>query len=261
MTRHPYLDHDGPIAFAHRGGTDVAPENTLAAFEHAVDLGYRHLETDVHRTVDGVLVAFHDPDLSRTCGIGRRIGEMTASEVATARVRDTGGEESGGQRSDGFPIPTMAELLDLFPDVSFNIDAKSDEAVEPLAALVRERGLLDRVCLASFSHRRLRRLRSLLGPGLLTAMSPPELVPIRVAGRLSPKIQRVAQVPVEMKGWTIVDDRFVRRSHDQGIDVHVWTVNDRDEMNRLLDLGVDGLMTDETELLRDVFDERGLWPG
>ena len=123
MARHPYLVHPDidptwPIGFAHRGGHDVAPENTMASFEHAESLGFRYLETDAHRTVDGVLVSFHDPDLNRTCGIDANIAEMTAAEVAEARVRGEDGTE--------YPIPLMAELFERFPDVRFNIDAKSE---------------------------------------------------------------------------------------------------------------------------------------
>ncbi len=247
MSGHPYLDHDGPIPFAHRGGTSTAPENTLASFEHAHSLGYRYLETDAHVTTDGVLVSFHDPDLTRTCGIERNIAEMSAADVAQARV------------DHEHPIPLLADLIERFPDARFNIDAKSDESVEPLADLVRTRGLIDRVCLASFSFSRLRALRRLLGPGLITNMSPPEIAPLRVFGRLPGGINRSAQVPTTMKGLRVVDERFIRHAHRAGIQVHVWTINDRVEMERLLDLGVDGIMTDETELLRDVFVERGLW--
>ncbi|WP_407927679.1 glycerophosphodiester phosphodiesterase family protein [Ilumatobacter coccineus] len=248
LTRHPYLEHDGPIPFAHRGGTSSAPENTMASFEHAWSLGYRYLETDVHLTTDGELVSFHDPDLTRTCGIAKQIGEMSADEVAEARV---GGEH---------PIPLMSDLFDRFPDARFNIDAKSEASVEPLAEMVRSRGLLDRVCLASFSYSRLQRLRRLLGPSLITNMSPPEIAPLRIVGRLPGSAPRIAQVPTSMKGIRIIDQRFMRHARRAGVDVHVWTINERSEMERLLDLGVDGIMTDETELLREVFIERGLWP-
>jgi glycerophosphoryl diester phosphodiesterase len=248
MAAHPYLEHDGPIAFAHRGGHDVAPENTMASFEHAVSLGYRYLETDVHRTIDGALVSFHDPDLKRTCGIDAQIGDMTAAEVAEARV--------DGQHS----IPLMSDLFEAFPDARFNIDAKSEESVEPLAALVQQFDALDRVCLASFSLKRLRRLRTSLGKGLLTNMSPAEVTGLRLIGRLPGGASRAAQVPTSMKGVTVVNNRFVTSAHVSDIPVHVWTINDAAEAHRLLDLGVDGIMTDETAMLRDVFVERGVWP-
>lgn len=224
----------------------------MASFDHAVSLGYRYLETDVHRTVDGVLVSFHDPDLQRTCGVDARIDEMTAAEVDAARVIGADGDEH--------PIPLMADLLERFPDARFNIDAKSDEAVEPLAALVTEFAALGRVCLASFERSRLRSLRSLLGSGLLTNMSPVELAVLRLLGRPPGRAKRTAQVPVKAGRVTVVNQRFVLSAHVSEIPVHVWTINERAEMERLLDLGVDGVMTDETELLRDVMVERGVWP-
>jgi glycerophosphoryl diester phosphodiesterase len=246
---HPYLSAEHPIAIAHRGGTAHAPENTLAAFEHAVGLGYRYLETDVHLTVDGVLVAVHDPDLRRTCGVDAEISAMTAAEVAEARV---GGEH---------PIPLMEELFQRFPDVVFNIDAKSDASVEPLARMVERMGAVDRVCLASFELARIRRFPTLLGPTVMTNMSPAEIASLRVLGRIRGRRLRVAQVPVRQGRVEVVTARFVASAHRQGIPVHVWTVDDPDEMHRLLDLGVDGIMTDRPQVLRDVLLERGIWDG
>lgn len=257
MSRHPYLSHpdlepDWPIAFAHRGGHEVAPENTMASFEHAAGLGYRYLETDVHRTADGALVSFHDPDLNRTCGIDAQIGEMSAAEVAAARVVGVDGAEHS--------IPLMSDLFTAFPGHHFNIDAKSDESVEPLADLIESTGALDRVCVASFKLARLRRLRSRLGRGLLTNMSPSEVVSMRTLGRLPGRRQRAAQVPPRAGFVNVVNRRFVLSAHVSDVPVHVWTINERSEMERLLDLDVDGIMTDETTLLRDVFVERNHWP-
>ncbi len=248
---HAYLDWPGPIPFAHRGGTSEAPENTLPAFEHAVSLGYRYLETDVHLSADGVLMAFHDPDLSRTCGVDGTIADMTGAELAEVRV--------DGRAS----IPLMSDLLERFPDVRFNIDCKSDAAAGPLATLIRRHDALDRVCLGAFSHARLVKLRSLLGPGLLTCLTPQEVASLRLTGRLGGSAVRVAQVPVRYvlgrTGLTVVNERFVRAAHRHGVEVHVWTIDESDEMTRLLDLGVDGLMTDRPEILRDVLVARGEW--
>ncbi len=253
--RHPYLDWPGPIPFAHRGGTSEAPENTMPAFEHAVSLGYRYLETDVHLSADGVLMAFHDPDLTRTCGVERSIADMTAAELAEVRV-------------DGrAPIPLMSELLDRFPTVRFNIDCKSDAAAGPLAALIRRYAAIDRVCLGAFSHARLHKLRTLLGDQVLSCMSPQEVATLRLTGRVGGSADRVAQVPVRYgaatgpTGVTVVTERFVRNAHRRGIPVHVWTIDDTDEMHRLLDMGVDGIMTDRPGVLRDVLIERSQWNG
>jgi len=244
---HPYLDHDGPIAFAHRGGNVAAPENTLAAFEHAVSLGYRYLETDVHRSADGVLVAFHDTDLNRTCGVDAVIADLTWAQISELRVDGTE------------PIPRMIDLLDRWPEHRFNIDCKADDAVDAFVDLVTERNLLDRICVGAFSLRRLHTLRTRLGRGLLTCMAPSEIGSLRILGRLLGSHPRAAQVPTTAGRLTVVNERFVANANRAGVPVHVWTINDSPTMHRLLDLGVGGIMTDDVELLRNVYVERGLW--
>jgi glycerophosphoryl diester phosphodiesterase len=249
ISSHPFLDWPGPIPFAHRGGTSAHPENTLPAFRHAVDLGFHHLETDVHVSADGVLVAFHDEDLLRTCGVDARIADLPWSEIEPLRVD---GRE---------PIPRMRELLETFPEVRFNIDAKSDAAVEPLGDLVEEIGALDRVCLAAFSRRRLQRFRSRFGDRVLTNTSMFETALLYVFGWSSIRRPVALQVSPTYKWFTVVTERFVRRAHGHGRPVHVWTIDEPAEMHRLLDLGVDGIMTDQPERLRDVLVERGVWFG
>ncbi|MDB0005956.1 glycerophosphodiester phosphodiesterase [Ilumatobacteraceae bacterium] len=244
--QHPYLDWEGVLGFAHRGGTGVHPENTLAAFRHAVSLGFTYLETDVHRTADGVLVAFHDEDLGRTCGRPGKITELQWSDVADARV---GGSE---------PIPTLDELIETFPSARFNIDCKSDDAVDDLAATLSKHGVLDRVCVGAFSDRRLRRLRRLVGPALCTSLGPAETARLTI-GLPAATGGQVAQVPVRSGPVQVVTASRVARAHRRGLQVHVWTIDDADEMHRLLGLGVDGIMTDRPEILRDVLVERGLW--
>ena len=243
---HPYLDWNGPIAFAHRGGASDAPENTEPAFRDAIALGYHYLETDVHVTADGVLVAFHDDDLQRTCGMPGRISELPWSQVATARVDGTA------------PIPRLDELLDTWPDARWNIDCKVEAAVKPLARAVSEHQALERVCVASFSDRRIRALRRSLGSSACTSLAQWELVLLWAFGL---RVGRglAAQVPPRRGWFKVVTPRFVRRAHRHGIAVHVWTIDDAAEMNRLLDLGVDGLMTDRPSVLRDVLVARGQW--
>jgi glycerophosphoryl diester phosphodiesterase len=242
---HPYLDWPGPIAFAHRGGAGDAPENTLPAFARAVALGYRYLETDVRVTADGVVVAFHDDDLSRTCGRQGRISELSASEVAAARVDGTE------------PIPTLDELLDAWPNARFNIDCKSDRGVRPLAEVITRHRALDRVCLTSFSDRRVVALRRRLGPRLCTAAGSWELAVLKLTGLSAGA--RAAQVPVRRGRVTVVDAQFLRRCRRRGIAVHVWTIDEPAEMHRLLDLGVGGIMTDRPAVLREVLVSRGCW--
>jgi glycerophosphoryl diester phosphodiesterase len=256
-TGYPFLDEGGPVlAFAHRGGARhpdlVGLENTRAAFAHAVALGYSYLETDVHVTRDGVLVAFHDALLERvTDGVGT-LEDLDSADLARVRV---GGRE---------PVPTLAELVTSFPTARFNIDLKSDAALAPLAAFVTERGLHDRVLVGSFSGRRLRRFRRLAGPRVATSASPGEVaayvaLPARVASRV---VRRPAalQVPHRRGPLVVATAGLVRRAHAAGVHVHVWTVDDPGDLRALLDRGVDGLMTDRTDILATVLRERGLWP-
>jgi glycerophosphoryl diester phosphodiesterase len=244
--RHPYLEWDGPIPFAHRGGALDLPENTMQAFEYAVTLGYRYVETDVQVTADGVLVAFHDDDLSRTCGRPGLISTLPWSEVKTALV-------------DGrAPIPLLDDMLSSWPDLRINIDCKSDAAVPALISTLRRSAALHRVCVGAFSDRRIRRLRAELGDGLCTALGPAGVAALRFA---RPRVLSglTAQVPVRQGRITVTDSRFVERAHRLGIAVHVWVIDEDTEMERLLDIGVDGVMTDRPALLRQVLERRGLW--
>lgn len=245
VLRFPFLDHDGPIAFAHRGGAGDFPENTLPAFANAMSLGYRYLETDVHATADGVLVAFHDNDLQRTCGRPGRISELPWAEVATARVD---GRE---------PIPLLADLFEAFPTAMVNIDCKSDAALQPLIDELRRAGAADRVCVGAFNHRRLARVRQAFDGGICTSMSPVE-VAAWLAGWVMPGAA-CAQVPVRQGRVVIVTNRHLATAHRKDLPVHVWTIDDPHEMHRLLDLGVDGIMTDRPAVLKDVLVERGAW--
>jgi glycerophosphoryl diester phosphodiesterase len=249
---HPYLDSVKPIAFAHRGGTSAAPENSMRAFQHAVDLGYRYIETDVHATSDGHVVAFHDNDLQRTCGSSLKIAEASIEELSTARIDGTD------------PIPLLAEILITWPDMKVNIDCKSDAVVAPLIQQLRSSHCLDRVCIGSFSDQRLARIREEFGSSVCTSMGPREVAALVLGTHaripLRPtKHALIAQVPVRQGPIPVVTKRTVQRAHALGLYVHVWTIDDPQEIGRLLDLGADGIMSDDTIALRDVFSARGIW--
>ncbi len=250
----PYLEFDGVLAFAHRGGTSAHPENTMPAFQHSVDLGFHYMETDVHATRDGVLLAFHDEVLDRVTDMTGRIAEMDYADVAKARV---------GRRE---PIPLMEDMLSPWPNVRFNIEPKLDNAAAPLVEVLKRSGALDRVCVTSFSDKRARWIKDELGPKLCTGLGPIGTTGLRfpslpgpLAGLWGGFEVGCAQVPVVQSGLRIVDRTFVDRAHELQLQVHVWTIDDPVEMNRLLDLGVDGLMTDEPEVLKSVLVNRGLW--
>ncbi len=252
----PFLDSPRPHAFAHRGGAAHAPENSWTAFEHAVKLGYAYLETDARATADGKLMAFHDRTLDRVTDGSGPIGSRTYREVSALRV-------AGSE-----PIPLIEDLLGTWPDARFNIDLKDEPGIPLLADVLRRTGAWDRVCVTSFSGSRLRTARGLLDRPVCMATSPAVIAAVRYTigatspgrqrGMLARRLQRwqvrCAQVPAK-----VASASFVRRAHALGLDVHVWTINERAEMTRLLDLGADGIMTDDVETLREVLMERGQW--
>ncbi len=249
---HPYLNppSPGPIAFAHRGGALEAPENTMEAFTYAVELGYRYLETDVHVTSDGVLLAFHDDVLDRVTDRAGVIGDLPYSEVSAARI--------DGQHE----IPRFDDLVMAWPDVRLNIDTKSDASVDALADAIRRTGCIDRICVGSFEEARLQRLRQQFGPRLCTSAGPGEVRKVRIASFRVPAPKVAAnclQVPTHHERHRLVDERFVAAARRRGMPIHVWTIDDPNVMRELLDLGVDGIMTDRPAVLKEVLTERGEW--
>lgn len=251
LIRHPYLDHPGPIPFAHRGGAADGLENTVFQFRRAVELGYRYIETEVHATADGKLVAFHDETLDRVTDGAGRIADLFWSDVSHARVA---GKE---------PVPLFEELLETFPEVRWNVDIKAEPALRPLLDLLERTDSWNRVLVGSFSEKRVVRAQHLAGPRLATSFGTRGVLNLRLRSWGAPLPVRrsavAAQVPEEQSGVPVVDRRFVQAAHARGVQVHVWTINEADRMHRLLDLGVDGIMTDHIDTLREVMVERGVW--
>ena len=244
------------VAMAHRGGAlltaNLGIENTLAAFRNAVALGYEYVETDVHATADGHLVAFHDPDLARVTDVEGHIARLPLAAVREVRV---------GERE---PIPTVEELFEALPGVRFNFDIKAPGAVRPLAETIRRFKAEQRVCVGSFSQRRINRFRRLM-PGVTTAVGPYGVAAmtlgyIRTCRPVGPG---VFQVPVsyEVAGLKIrlLTKSRIKAIHRAGYRVHVWTIDVGDEMHTLIDWGVDGIVTDRPDLLREVLQAHGMW--
>jgi glycerophosphoryl diester phosphodiesterase len=249
---HPYLDHPGVLAFAHRGGAEEYPENSMSAFAAVVDLGFRYIETDVHTTSDGVLLAFHDDRLERVTDGKGMIYTLPWSEVLSAKVAGTE------------PIVQLQELLETFPETHFNLDIKRWAALEPCMELLSRMGCWDRICIGSFSDGRLRRARKSMarkGLRICTSMGPQGVLAMKARQFHLPVRSRAqcAQVPVKYFGIPVVTRGFVDTCHAIGMQVHVWTIDDADEMRRLVHLGVDGLMTDKPSVLKRVLLELNCW--
>lgn len=259
--RTAYLDHPGPIPFAHRGfdPTDAGLENTMAAFRAAVDLGYRYVETDVHATRDGVVVAFHDEDLERVTGTRGAIPEL--SWRALSRTRVAGLE----------PVPRLEDLLEEWPELRVNIDIKSPGAIVPLVRVIERMRAHDRVCVTSFSDQRRQAAVMRLTRPVATSAGQNATAAFRAAAALPTLVRPTVvaralkgvdglQVPPHHYGIEVVNETTLEAAHEVGAFVHVWTINERAEMTRLLDLGVDGIVTDRADLLREVLLARGQWP-
>jgi glycerophosphoryl diester phosphodiesterase len=255
-SRFAFLDWPGPIAFAHQGGAAEFPSNTMKSFQSAVDMGYRYLETDLQVTKDGVLIVFHDESLDRLTDHVGTIADLPWSVVQQARVSGTE------------PIPRLEDVLQAFPDTRFNIEPKIDATVQPFIDTVKKMGVIDRVCAASFSNGRLAKIRKALGPDICTGMGVADTVRLRIGswlplGPVSDWIARTgaacAQEPVKQSFVPVADHRLVKLAHKLGLAVHVWTIDDAAEMSRLLDLGVDGIMTDRPSVLKEVLVQRNQW--
>jgi glycerophosphoryl diester phosphodiesterase len=242
-----YRSRPGPLAIAHRGGAGLAAENTLEAFRRSHALGIRYLETDVRCTADGRLVAFHDARLDRVTAARGWVRSRPLAELT--RLPVLGGE----------PILSLAGLLDAFPDSCFTVDIKDPAVIAPLARLLADTGAVDRVCVAAPRGSWLRALRARTGTDLCTALSWRELLRLAADPRGRYGDATFAHVPLRLGRVPVFRDDLVARAHDAGVRVVVWTVDEPDTMHRLLDHGVDGIITDRPDLLREVLIARGQW--
>lgn len=258
------LEGETPFAIAHRGSRLLWPENTLLAFENAHDAGFRWLETDLHMTSDGVLVCLHDDTVDRTTdGKGPvhrySFDELRALDAGHAFVLDG----AFPYRGAGLSVPSLEEVALTFDDCRLVLDLKQKGLVAPLWDLIRRLGIEDRVIVGSFSDRRLREFRRVTGGAVATSAGPAAVLRSLTGGRVRPlrKLADALQIPPSYRGIALVTLGSVRRFHAAGYQVHVWTVNSSKQMHRLLDFGVDGIITDRPDALKAVMIERGEWTG
>jgi len=252
--RHPYFDTGGAVAaLAHRGFSLDGLENSMAAFAAAVDLGYRYVETDAHGTRDGVAVALHDASLDRTTDSSGNVADLPWAQVKEAKI---GGVE---------PVPLLEDLLGTWKDLRVNVDVKGVSGIEPIAAAIERTNSHDRVCVASFSAARRRATVKLLSRPVATSAGTSEFgrfwagAGVGLAGRRPISQVDALQVPWKVGRATVLTRRHIDRAHREDRSVYVWTINDTADMEALLDLGVDGLISDRADLLKDVLMARGKW--
>jgi glycerophosphoryl diester phosphodiesterase len=237
----------------------------MRSFAGAVEMGYRHLETDLHITGDGVLVCIHDHTVDRTTDGSGEVSSFTFEELQALDAGYRHGSRKGFSfRETGITVPSFSQVATDLGDVSLVVDLKIDGLVQPFADLIDELGIHDRLIVGSFSDERLDEFREATGGRVATSTGPTLsrmwVLASRV-GRGGGGEASALQLPTQIRGVRVVDEKLVRSAHDAGLQVHVWTVNDVDEMKRLLDVGVDGLVTDRPDRLRILLIERGEWSG
>ncbi|MDY7075505.1 MAG: glycerophosphodiester phosphodiesterase [Chloroflexota bacterium] len=257
---HPFFDfnRDGILVMAHRGGRRLWPENTLYAFEHAVELGVDVLEMDIHSTKDGVLVVIHDHTVDRTTDGAGAVQGFTLAELEELDAGHNWTADEGQSfpfRGQGLAVPTLDEVFVAFPDVPMNIEIKQTQPsiTAPLCQMIRERGMTERVLIASFDADTVREFRRAC-PEVATTSGEDEvrilfgLNQVFLGAIYSPPAEAL-QVPEYSGDLHVVTERFVNTAHERNMEVHVWTVNDIDDMQRFLNLGVDGIITDYPDQL------------
>lgn len=281
-TPNPWLDRR-VLNYAHQGGAKEEPSSTLHAMRTAIDNGATAIELDVHATRDGQLVVCHDPTVDRTTPASGAIADLTLEEVRRLDnshwfAPSTGEQVSHDQPEDAYPyrglapddpsfgIATLVEVLEEFPDTFLNLDIKQTApTVEPyeeaLAMLLRRFGRRDDVIVASFLDQATDAFSGFapeVSTSAGTMATAQFILALRDGGEPPPMRHHALQVPPRHGQTVIVDERFVSAAHDAGLAVHVWTIDDRDEMERLVDLGVDGIITDRPSLCTEVLAERYL---
>ena len=256
---HPYLAREHPIRLAHRGSRILWPENTVEAFQAASDLGYVYLEIDVQMTLDGTVIVFHDPALGRVTNGSGRVVEWLWEDVLRLDAGWSFAPDRGyPMRGNGVRVPSLDELFATFPDLHMNIDLKADRMEWAVAELIRRHRREDRTLIGSFHGHRLSRFRRITRGSVATSAGPARALATWVASRSGATTRgpEVAyQVPFEHPLLRL-DKKYVDAIHATGAHVHAWTVNDAVTMHRMLDLGVDGIVTDRPDVLNDVLAER-----
>ena len=242
MSLHPYLKIPGVAISAHRGGSIEAPENTLESFEYAIKMGCSYIETDVQLSADGIPYIFHDDDLNRLFKKDTIFNSLYSTEIEKLKLFDS------------YQIPKLETALKKFPNTLFQIDIKTDEVAIPTMRVIEALNAFDRICIASFNSNRLKTVKDMF-PNTCLSMGPKEVLKLLLSSFGIYKKEILGdclQIPIYKYGIKLVTNRFVKYVQSVGLKIHVWTINDADTMQKLINLGVDGIITDRPKLLKDL---------
>ena len=241
----PYLNYSGLAVLAHRGGSIESYENTLASFAYAQSIGCKYIETDVQVSLDGIPYIFHDESLERITGIKSIFSSITSSEIDKIRI------------FKNHPIPKLDTALKEFPELFFQIDLKTDLVAIPALEVIKKNNAEKRVCIASFNSNRLKQVKENY-PEICLSMGPKEVAKLLLAsfGLFKGEIPGdCLQVPIYSHGIKVVTKRFIKFVQSKNLKIMVWTINDKKTLKKLINMNVDGIITDRPKLLTELLND------
>lgn len=268
--KHPIFERDLPLVMAHQGGADLAPSNTLAAFHHAVELGVDMIELDIHQTKDGELVVIHDDTIDRTTNGEGKVNELTLAEIqsydAGYYFKDLEGSYS--YRGEGVVVPTLEEVFKAMPqDMRYTIEIKDtnhpdlyETIGEKLWQLMTQYNVETNVVIGSFDQNILRMMTDMTDGEAIVSAGEQEVRKFVILHKLGLHALYKTQadsveMPTKASGINLMDEKLIHAAQTRGIDVHYWTINDRETMKQLIDLGVDGIITDRPDIMIELLAE------
>ena len=246
-----YMNSSNIVPIAHRGASLVATENSFESFRKAFDLGYRVIETDIHSSKDGTAYIFHDNTLERLTGENLKISDLKDVDIDSLKVNKSS------------IIPRLSNVFEEFPEGLFNLDAKTWEATIPITNTVKKMACSSRVCIGSFNDKRIDAIIRELGVETCHSMGTSNVFKFYLGAQLGIKQNFTAQciqLPIKQFGISLITQKILRHARKLGIKIHFWTINNSGLIQKLLELDVDGIMTDDCILLKTIMEKKHKWP-
>ena len=246
-----YMNSSNIVPIAHRGASLVATENSFESFRKAFDLGYRIIETDIHSSKDGTAYIFHDNTLERLTGENLKISDLKDVDIDSLKVNKSS------------IIPRLSNVFEEFPEGLFNLDAKTWEATIPITNTVKKMACSSRVCIGSFNDKHIDAIIRELGVETCHSMGTSNVFKFYLGAQLGIKQNFTAQciqLPIKQFGISLITQKILRHARKLGIKIHFWTINNSGLIQKLLELDVDGIMTDDCILLKTIMEKKHKWP-